>query len=251
MTLQNFSKALTRYQESLDIIKGVEKPKEVNFSNFKEGKAAAVYAQYHSNLEQLKKYAPDVLKSFPSSKDGFLLMQRFEELVANLESAHNKADQVQEQKIIISIADMLVDIEPLVTQKQEGLYKIQNIPDPIKPEILADIAELEKCFNADCLRSCVIICGRLLETTLHRKYFESTGQDILEKNPGIGLGTLVAKLTEKGILLDPGLNNLIHLINNVRIFTVHKKKEAFYPSKEQTQATMLFTLDVVRKLFSR
>lgn len=125
-----------------------------------------------------------------------------------------------------------------------------NIPEEIKEDIKADINELNKCFNNSCYRSSIILCGRLLETALHRKYYEVTNNDLLEKSPGIGLGNIIAKLREKNMQLDPGLTNQIHLINQVRVFSVHKKKQAFYPTKQQTQATILYTLDVLEKLFS-
>ncbi len=110
---------------------------------------------------------------------------------------------------------------------------------------------MRKCFENGLYRSSVIMCGRILETALHRKYYEITGVDILEKNPGIGLGTLVAKLVEKNVRFDPGVTQQIHLINNVRVFTVHKKQEVFEPTREQAYATILFTIDVVSKLFAR
>lgn len=125
-----------------------------------------------------------------------------------------------------------------------------NIPEDIKSDIKADINELNKCFNNQCYRSSIILCGRLLETALHRKYYELTKNDLLEKSPGIGLGNIIAKLKEKNIRLDPAITNQIHLINQIRIFSVHKKKEAFYPTKQQTQATILYTLDVLERLFS-
>lgn len=123
------------------------------------------------------------------------------------------------------------------------------IPEDIKSEIIADIDELNRCFNNECYRSSVILCGRLLETVLHRKFFDVTGQDLLEKAPGIGLGNIIAKLKEKEVPLDPSLTNQIHLINQVRVFSVHKKKEAFKPGKEQTHAVILYTLDALEKLF--
>jgi len=134
-------------------------------------------------------------------------------------------------------------------QEIENIFPAPSIiPEDLKSEIKADISELNKCFNAGCLRSTVILCGRLLETALHRKYFETTGNDILEKSPGIGLGNLIGKLKDKGVGLDPAITNQVHLINQVRIFSVHKKKEAFYPSKEQTHAIVLYTLDILEKL---
>jgi hypothetical protein len=133
----------------------------------------------------------------------------------------------------------------------DKLVKIpKRIPSDIKEDLVLDLEELQKCYDNECYRSCVIICGRVLETALHRRYYEVTGQDVLEKNPGIGLGNLIAKMNEKSINLDPGLTNQIHLINQVRVFSVHKKKEAFYPSEQQTQAMILYTLDILNKLFS-
>ena len=72
---------------------------------------------------------------------------------------------------------------------------------------------------------------------------------ILEKNPGIGLGTLVAKLRDKNVQLDPGISQQIHLVNQIRVFSVHKKKEEFNPSKEQAHAMVLYTTDIISKLF--
>ena len=128
-------------------------------------------------------------------------------------------------------------------------FNLSRIHNDVKEEMKADIEEMQKCFENECYRSAIILAGRVLEIALHRKYYEMTGQDILEKSPGIGLGKLVAKLTEKDIKLDPGLMQQIHLINNVRIPSVHKKQMPFNPSKAQTHATILFTLDIVEKLF--
>jgi len=132
----------------------------------------------------------------------------------------------------------------------EGLsIKIPRLPIEIKDEVTADLKEIEKCFNNDCLRSSIILCGRVLETSLHRKYFDATGNDLLEKSPGIGLGRIIAKLQEQGVNLPSGLTQQIHLINQTRIFTVHKKQAAFFPTKQQAHAIILFTIDTLEKLF--
>lgn len=125
----------------------------------------------------------------------------------------------------------------------------KGVPADIRPDMVADLEEIQKCYDNGCYRSAVVLCGRCLEMALHRKYFEATGNDILEKSPGIGLGNLIGKLAEKNVKLDPGLTQQIHLINQVRVFSVHKKQEAFYPSREQSQAIILYTLDVLNKMF--
>lgn len=124
-----------------------------------------------------------------------------------------------------------------------------NLPLEIKREIESDFKEIKKCFNAGCYKSVIILCGRILEIALHRKYYDATQIDILEKSPDIGLGNLVAKLKEKDVKLDPGISQQIHLINQLRVFSVHKKKDEFNPSKEQSHAMVLYTVDVLSKLF--
>lgn len=137
----------------------------------------------------------------------------------------------------------------LPEEMRQKEFKAPRLPAEINVEVHADINELNKCFASGCHRSCVILCGRIIETALHRKYFEATGNDLLEKNPGIGLGNLIGKLKDKNVTFDPGITQQIHLINQVRIFSVHTKQEAFSPSKEQTQAIILYTLDVIGRLF--
>ena len=66
----------------------------------------------------------------------------------------------------------------------------------------------------------------------------------------VGLGTLIAKLKDKGHEFDPGLANQIHLINQIRIHCVHKKTSILNPSKNQTKAIILYTVDVLNKFFT-
>ncbi len=157
-----------------------------------------------------------------------------------------KANDIRTMLLILSRMDELLGE---VKEKEDMKFNITRIPEDVQGEVLADLEELRKCYDTKCYRSCMILCGRLLEVGLHRKYYQTTGVDILEKHPDIGLGNLIAKLLEKGVKLDPGLTQQIHLINNVRISSVHKKKDVFKPSKAHTNAIILFTLDTLEKLF--
>ncbi len=154
------------------------------------------------------------------------------------------AEPAEMKKHLDKLADMAAE-EP----EEKKTYRIPRLPSDIKDEVTADLHEIQACMNTGCYRSAVILCGRIMETALHRKYYDATGQDLLEKAPGTGLGNLIAKLAEKGVKLDPGLPNQIHLINQVRVFSVHAKKEPFRPSKTQAEAIMLYTMDILDKLF--
>ena len=162
----------------------------------------------------------------------------------------HKMKQTKDIRVLLMLcSDMEKILESVREARGQIRFQVGRLPEDVREEILADIDELKRCYEAKCYRSAVILCGRLLEIALHRTYFEKTGVDILEKNPGIGLGNLVKKLMEKNVSLDPGLKQQIHLINNVRVFSVHKKQRVFSPSKAQAHAIILFTLDILTKLF--
>ena len=212
------------------------------FTNYKKRKRYYAIQAFERALHEVRQSAAE-LQAIRNPTEIAVRDQIFE-LLPNLDSKDSK----QLQK---TVSKMVILAKLLSTAKNDGfsITAPKRIPDDIAADATADIKELEKCYEHGCYRSCVIMCGRLLETALHRKYYETTDFDILEKNPGIGLGNLVAKLAEKNVKLEPGLTQQIHLINQVRIFSVHKKKEAFYPSKEQTQAIILYTMDCLKKLF--
>jgi len=195
-------------------------------------------AQIFSSIKTLEDFMWDVVSDVPS-KDTRL------ELFTLLDNMKKTKDIRTILMIISRIESILGEIK----EKDELNFNISKIPADLKEDMVADLDELKRCYEAKCYRSCIILCGRVIEVALHRKYFDVTGNDLLEKSPGIGLGNIIAKLSEKEIPLDPGLTQQIHLINNVRISSVHKKKEVFRPTKAQTNAIILFTLDTLDKLF--
>ncbi|MFH1456141.1 MAG: hypothetical protein ABIF40_04280 [archaeon] len=218
------------------------KIKTLPFS-FQGNKARFYDSATESSIELIEKYLWE-LQPLPEQRPKMLnLLQLFEELKIeqNKKSLKNRLILVAEMK---KIAENIKEIK-----KESFHIKIPKLPSEVKDEVLADLTELKKCFESGCYRSAVILCGRILEIALHRKYYDATGLDILEKNPGIGLGTLIAKLADKNVKLDPGLSQQIHLINQARIFSVHKKQRAFYPSGTQTQAMILYTIDILEKMF--
>ncbi|MBD3319002.1 DUF4145 domain-containing protein [Candidatus Woesearchaeota archaeon] len=159
------------------------------------------------------------------------------------------SEKLPEYSSLLDKTDPQVVLESLETIEMPAQAGLPPLPYEIRDEVHADFAELNRCLDASCFRSAIILCARILETALHRKYFETTGKDLLEKAPGIGLGNVIAKLVAEGVELDPALTNQIHLINQVRIHAVHKKKAVFQPSEQQARAIVMYTTDVLRQLF--
>lgn len=204
--------------------------KKSDFTNFKLNERKYIVDRYKKSLAGLKG-----LMDSPETPN------RISEIISGLTEK-----DIEKNKEIISELEKYKNVH----MKQKSFQiNINKIPDEIKNEIRADLDEMQKCFENGCYRSCVILCGRIIEVGLHAKYYKITGFDILDKNPGIGLGKLIAKMQEKNIKLDPGLTQQIHLVNNVRIFSVHKKQRTFIPSKQQTEAIILYTTDVIAHLF--
>jgi hypothetical protein len=204
---------------------------------------------YHERFEKSLKLLKDYSIQLHSAKQDNEIIQDKMDQIIELVDTLNGLDINILQKNIKKL-DLLSKQVKFPTERDRFVQIPKNIPTDIKVDVVLDLDELERCYENECYRSCVILCGRILEAVLHRKYFEATGFDILEKNPGIGLGNLIAKLKDKGVLTDPALTNQVHVINQTRIFSVHKKKEPFNPSQQQTQAMILYTMDIIDKLFN-
>jgi hypothetical protein len=203
-----------------------------------------------------KQLEPVLMKMMINSrfiKEFYLEPAKVLPIIEQIERDLKDAEKITEIEKEIKDFEKEAAASPYVREKKGEVrmnFDLPSLPEEISDNIKADVDELQKCFESGCYRSAIILCGRVLETALHRKYFEVTGNDALEKEPGIGLGKLVARMSEKSVRLDPALPQQIQFINQARIFSVHTKQEAFAPSKNQAQATILYTIDILGKLFS-
>jgi hypothetical protein len=198
---------------------------------------------YVQSLDSVVKNLHIAVKQISVPEEDEFTLQRINAIIDKLDTR-----DINELKLLVDELGRLTQILDL--KEEEKIDLPIDIPTEIYSELEADANEMQRCFNAGCYRSVAILCGRIIETVLHRKYFEATNNDLLEKSPGIGLGNLIAKMNEQNIHFDPGLTQQIHLINQVRIFSVHKKQQQFSPSQAQAQAMMLYTMDVVKKMFA-
>ncbi len=246
--MQDLKRIVLDLKASLDKVVGKKLSLEADKSSvidFKKNKCNALIKSVFTNISLLEQHSRQLAKH-PLDEIWFK-GHPLDEIWFQINALKRTKDPVKMLKSVDTIADALAKSP----EKSSGSMKLPNIPSDIKPEISADFEEMNRCFNASCYRSSIIICGRILEVALHRKYFEVTGNDLLEKAPGTGLGNLIAKLAENKVDIDPALGNQIHLINQVRIHSVHAKQKAFVPSKDQAKAIMLYTMDVVSKLFGK
>jgi hypothetical protein len=247
MPLQDFKKSVLELRTALSNAKS----KGINLNSsdsvskvydFNKSKEDYYRKAVHVAFEQVKKKSVSLGCLVCADVVNGPLIDKIKSLVAKFDSAEER------EETITKILSIVPEIKVPETNK---IKKPDFLPSEIKADVYSDILELEKAFNAGCYRSAAILCGRILEIALHRKYFEVTDIDLLEKSPGIGLGKIVAKLSEKNISFDPGLMQQIHLINNVRISSVHIRQEPFNPTKAQAQAMILYTLDILEKIFKK
>ncbi|MGM5484848.1 MAG: hypothetical protein ACQEP1_03165 [Nanobdellota archaeon] len=230
-------KIIARIKDNLDKTEGRKIKQNSYIFSFRKGASAS--RKLDTDIKQLKEKAWSLEMD---DKDKHLKILNKVHLIEKMHSEDTREE----------LKKALDELSMLLPEKKDdySIPKTLPVPGAIKDEMIADLQELRECFNYGLYRSSIILCGRMLEVALHRKYYEITGKDILETNPGIGLGKLVAKLNEKKALFEPGINEQIHLINKVRIHSVHKKKEVFSTTKHHTYATILYTTEIIKKLFS-
>ncbi len=248
----NFKKSLDDFQSIVSRIKlkslPLDKISSEKIYDFKEKKDDYYVNLYKTSFNALIKNSLELNSLIDKSNEENIL--KINAILNEIKESYDKNDLNGMENALKKISGLFSKLK--IPETDIGFkFDVKNTPEEIKPDLKADFKELENCFGSGCYRSAVILCGRLLETALHRTYYEITGQDILEKNPGIGLGKIIAKLTEKNIKFDPGITQQIHLINQLRISSVHKQKEAFYPTKQQTHAMILYTMDILEKLFKK
>lgn len=245
MSLEEFRKAAINLKAAYEnaVAKGISlaKPPIGKVYDYKTKKEEYYRTAVSTAVEILKSKASGLSGVACNSPDTVSRIDSVMKIIKEIDSYSNKG---------ASASRILELISGMGSPSSERLARPKKLPLDIRDEVIADIEEMEKCLQAGCLRSTVILCGRLLETALHRKYFEVTGNDALEKSPGIGLGNLIAKLKEQNVELDPALTNQVHLINQVRISSVHVKKDAFRPSAQQAQAIVLYTMDILGRIFA-
>jgi len=235
--LMNLRNAITR----AEVFQGTKPSRDFGIIDFEKRKREYYERAVIGYINTIKKFSSQLPKLAEANKGDETIIFQIQKLISELN------DRVARKKAIDQLILLCEDIKEPV---KEMLVPIpENIPEQIEDDVLADLNELEKCYHSECYRSVVIICGRLLEVALHRKFYELTGKDLLEKSPGIGLGKIIAKLDERNVEFDPGLTQQIHLINQVRISSVHKKKDSFAPSKNQAKAMILYTMDILNKIF--
>jgi len=196
------------------------------------------------SLERLEELFYKIKDSTIQSKESSYLVGSIKDLLDEMKTI--SSDKPEKLKPLVN--ECLSHLQKIKFVEQGLKISIPKLPPEISDSLKSDFEELEKCFNASAYRSCLILCGRIIETALHRKYYEETGVDLLETDPNIGIGKLIKRLNEEKILY-PGLNEQIDMINQLRVYSVHKKKAEQKINKEQAHASILFTIDAVKKMF--
>ena len=208
------------------------------------------YQKESKKTENINEIANELLKKLKLMKQDFKNKHAYE--IDEWIESINKALLGKNQNLIkIVINDINEKLNPKIESEFHDLIhelKAMTLPNEIKSEILLDFKEAVNSFNAKNFRATIMLCARILETVLFRKYYDLTGKDLLETAPGYGLGKLVAELRKLN-QVDPAIMQQIHLINQIRIYSVHKKKDPFMPTEEQTKAVLLYTFDLIKKLY--
>jgi len=128
-------------------------------------------------------------------------------------------------------------------------FDISKVPEEIKVELLKDVEDLRTCFSVGVYRGCMMFAARILELLLSRKYFDKTSVDLVESQ--CGLEKIIGKCKDENVFVEPGLAEMLRLINVTRIHSVHKKKDLYIPTTEETEGIIKILNGSIKKLTSK
>lgn len=135
---------------------------------------------------------------------------------------------------------------------------VKKLPLDIRGEVKDDFTEVKRCFSAQAYRASIAFCGRILETTLGRKYYEKkkasnhglTAKDVENELATLSFGKIIGKCREVGLLVDqPDVESYADLINRVRILSIHHKGSRYAPGPDAAKGAINFMSEVIRKLY--
>ena len=165
-----FQKALIKLQNSIDtaIKNKVDLQSKLDSEralyNYKEKQKQYYVNSVRSAVKQVKSSYLGLIE-IAKDKDNQEIVNKIYELIPDL-------DSTDLQTLNKTLKNILSLVKLLDIKEKEKDFGTPKVPQEIYAEIKADIEELNRCFKNECYRSSVILCGRLLETAIHRKYFE-------------------------------------------------------------------------------
>lgn len=136
---------------------------------------------------------------------------------------------------------------------------LKSTPKDLHEEVKSDFDEIRKCFSAQAYRASIAFCGRILESTLGRRYYDEkrklnpklTLPDVENELTNLSLGQIIGKCRSVGLLKDqPDVESYADLINKVRILSIHHKPTKFTPGPDAVRGTVNFMSEVIRKIYS-
>jgi hypothetical protein len=173
-----------------------------------------------------------------------MMLKGIEDIERNVQqtSTENLDEEVRSLRIDFSELSGSLPVEQIMF-----LVDFSTAPQEIREEIKLDFDEMRICYNNGAFRSAIIMCGRVLELLLAKKYFDSTHVDPVELR--WQLGVLIRKCFERNVLTDPGIGDICNFINHLRISSVHASHAIHRPIQEETKSVIEFTISLLKSLY--
>jgi hypothetical protein len=122
-----------------------------------------------------------------------------------------------------------------------------STPQEIREETKLDFEEMKICYNEGAFRSAIMMCGRVMELLLAKRYFDSTTVDPIEQK--WPLGVLIKKCYEHNVITEPAVGDMCNFINHFRIGSVHSLHTIQRPIQEETKSVIEFTIGLLKRLY--
>lgn len=117
------------------------------------------------------------------------------------------------------------------------------LAEAIRHDLVHDVTELHGCVDADLRRAALSMCGRLLEGALRLQLYARG----IEPDENATVGSLIRRVRDEGMYVDPALTNVWNVVNQQRIRGVHAADKHPIPSADQMLMATYAALDTVRR----
>ena len=183
----------------------------------------------------------------------FLVNESYLEHYKNHSTRLHQCNKTEVPNILGELAEKYINSnkenEAVKITPQMGCYiAIVDVCEKIKSDdkdLLEDLNELKICFSNQAYRASLALSGRILEYVLKKGLIQHN----IEYDENWMIGRLLKLYEENELYLDPGLKNVMNIINHQRIVGVHVKEKVPIPSIEQTMAVIFALIDLINRSF--
>jgi len=138
------------------------------------------------------------------------------------------------------------EIIQTLTSLQDKITNTRIGQNNFRDDLLQSLKESAICYENKCYIAALALSGKILEISLKI----IMDKENINYDDSWMIGTLLKKILESDIYIDPAMKNISNIININRIGSVHAKDAVPIPSRQQAGMVLLAVADILNRAIS-